>query len=161
MFLVRATGIPWVLEVQMEWFEILVLVHLASTWFMVGLIWFVQVVHYPLFAEVGRDSFAEYEKRHTIQTSWVVGPPMLAEISSAAFLVFADSSLLDSTAFVASLVLLGVIWASTALFQMPMHGRLSHGFEASVHRRLVGSNWIRAFAWSLRGVLVLLVFWAL
>lgn len=31
----------------------LLLVHAAATWAMVGLVWFVQVVHYPLFAQVG------------------------------------------------------------------------------------------------------------
>ena len=33
------------------------IIHAAATWFMVGLIWFVQIVHYPMFANVGRDSF--------------------------------------------------------------------------------------------------------
>ncbi len=31
----------------------LVLTHLAATLFMVGVIWFEQVVHYPLFEKVG------------------------------------------------------------------------------------------------------------
>jgi hypothetical protein len=38
-------------------------IHLAATWFMVGLIWVIQIVHYPLFTSVGSDSFAEYERR--------------------------------------------------------------------------------------------------
>jgi hypothetical protein len=29
------------------------LLHLAATLYMVGVIWFVQVVHYPLFSKVG------------------------------------------------------------------------------------------------------------
>jgi hypothetical protein len=40
-------------------------VHLAATAAMVGLIWFVQVVHYPLFASVGADEFVAYENAHT------------------------------------------------------------------------------------------------
>ena len=54
-------------------------VHLVATAAMAGLIWFVQVVHYPLFAGVGRDGFAAYEARHTRRTSWVVGPFMAVE----------------------------------------------------------------------------------
>ena len=34
---------------------LLLLLHAAATLFMTGLIWFVQVVHYPLFARVGED----------------------------------------------------------------------------------------------------------
>ena len=32
----------------------------AATWFMAGLHWFVQVVHYPLFADVGTERFIAY-----------------------------------------------------------------------------------------------------
>ena len=32
----------------------LLLVHLAATWFLAGLIWVIQLVHYPLFAAVER-----------------------------------------------------------------------------------------------------------
>ena len=51
--------------------------------------------------------------------------------------------------------LLVVIWLSTFLLQVPRHRTLESGFDISVHRRLVGTNWIRTFAWSLRGLLVL------
>ena len=43
---------------------VLLVVHLAATAAMCGLIWFVQVVHYPLFAGVGDDGFTAYEQRH-------------------------------------------------------------------------------------------------
>ena len=32
---------------------LLLLLHAGATFFMCGLIWFVQIVHYPLFAQVG------------------------------------------------------------------------------------------------------------
>jgi hypothetical protein len=41
------------------WTLVLVL-HLATTLLMVGLIWLVQIVYYPLFARVGDSSFAAY-----------------------------------------------------------------------------------------------------
>ncbi len=31
---------------------LILLIHAAATWYLVGLIWFVQVVHYPLFGKV-------------------------------------------------------------------------------------------------------------
>lgn len=31
--------------------------HLAATWMMVGVIWFVQVCHYPLFPWIPEDAF--------------------------------------------------------------------------------------------------------
>ena len=53
------------------------------------------------------------------------------------------------------LALVGVIWLSTALLQVPLHNTLAAGFDADVHRRLVATNWIRTVAWSLRSALVL------
>ena len=56
---------------------------LLATAGMVGIIWFVQVVHYPLFTSVGRDAFVAYELRNTNLTSFVVGPFMAAEGATA------------------------------------------------------------------------------
>ena len=66
---------------------LLLLAHAAATLFMVGVIWFVQVVHYPLFARVGRPGFATYSGSHSRLTGLVVGPPMLVEAATAVVLV--------------------------------------------------------------------------
>ena len=42
--------------------SLLPIVHVLATWFMTGVIWFVQVVHYPLMARVGAEGFAAYER---------------------------------------------------------------------------------------------------
>ena len=125
-------------------------VHLVSTLFMAGLIVFVQVVHYPLMAKVGATSWVAYETEHTVRTGWVVIPPMFAELFSA-FWIFTDAST-ERTQGVAllGLVLLAVIWLSTAILQAPAHKELSRGYDDKVHRRLVRSNWIRTFAWLAR-----------
>ena len=125
-------------------------VHLVSTLFMAGLIVFVQVVHYPLMAKVGATSWVAYETEHTVRTGWVVIPPMFAELFSA-FWIFTDAST-ERTQGVAllGLVLLAVIWLSTAILQAPAHTELSRGYDDKVHRRLVRSNWIRTFAWLAR-----------
>lgn len=114
---------------------------------MAGLIVFVQIVHYPLMARVGADSFVGYEGAHTVRTGWVVIPPMLAELGSAVWLAaILPAGQARQMAWV-GLGLLAVIWGSTALFQAPAHGRLVRGFDADVHRRLVRTNWIRTAAW--------------
>ncbi len=131
--------------------------HLASTFYMVGLIWFVQVVHYPLFAAVGEDKFVAYEEHHQRLTTWVVGPGMLVELVSGVLLALTAADSRSATILWISLGLLAVIWLSTALIQIPSHRQLSTGFNASAHRRLVRSNWLRTVAWSGRGVLILLL----
>ena len=46
---------------------------------MVGVVWFVPVVHYPLFARVASERLDLYSEAHSRFTGYVVGPPMLVE----------------------------------------------------------------------------------
>jgi hypothetical protein len=133
----------------------LLLGHVGATLYMTGLIWFVQRVHYPLLAGVGPLGFHEYEQAHVARTTTVVGPPMLVEAGSAAALVVYPPAAVPPTLAWIGLLLLGIVWLSTWLQQVPCHRELEHGFEARAHARLVSTNWIRTAAWSLRGLLVL------
>ena len=118
---------------------------------MIGLIWFVQVVHYPLFAWVGETQFVDYEQRHTVRTGWVVGPFMLAEAATATWIAVTSESML---AWI-GLFLLAAIWVLTAAVQVPLHGALNREWNEESHRRLVASNWGRTLIWSARGPVAL------
>lgn len=67
---------------------IVLLAHAATTLVMVGIIWFVQVVHYPLFGHVGKSAFAAYEMTHAHLTTWAVAPPMLIEALTGVILLW-------------------------------------------------------------------------
>ena len=54
-------------------------IQLLMTSFMTGLIWFVQVVHYPLMEGWPHDDFGSWEVAHRERTGPVVIPPMLIE----------------------------------------------------------------------------------
>ncbi len=132
---------------------LLLLVNLAATFYMVGLVWFVQRVHYPLFGGVGAAAFASYESEHVARTGPVVGPPMLVEAATAlALCLFPPETVAPALTWSAA-ALLAVIWLSTGLLQVPRHRELARGFAAPAHRSLVATNWIRTIAWSARGVL--------
>ncbi len=135
--------------------KVIFLTHVATTLIMVGVIWFVQVVHYPLFGRVGQTSFAAYEADHSRLTTWVVAPPMLIELITAVLLLWQRPEGLSEKQLWVGLGLLTIIWVSTAFLQVPRHNVLALGFDRDTHRALVTSNWIRTLAWSLRGVLVL------
>lgn len=132
-------------------------VQAGSTWAMVGLIWFVQIVHYPLFGHVGAEAFLEYEQVHKKLTTWVVAPLMFAELGAATWLCVARPASLPAWQTWLGLGLVAVIWFSTAFLQVPAHEALSAEFTAEQHEKLVNTNWIRTVAWSVRGVLVLVM----
>jgi hypothetical protein len=140
-------------------FQFVLPANLSSSLSLTGLIWFVQIVHYPLFAKVGAREFVGYEKNHSRLTSLVVGPPMLVEAAAAVGLLFARQEWLPSWTVWTGVGLVVVIWLSTAAIQIPSHTRLEAGFETAVHRRLVISNWIRTLAWTLRTWIALFLVW--
>lgn len=84
----------------------------AATWFMAGLHWFVQVVHYPLFADVGTDRFIAYHARHSDRTTLVVLPAMAAELATSAWLVVDQSQGTSATLVLAGLALAILTWAA-------------------------------------------------
>ncbi|GIW74660.1 MAG: hypothetical protein KatS3mg103_1182 [Phycisphaerales bacterium] len=133
----------------------LLAVHAAATWFMVGLIWFVQLVHYPLFTHVHGEAWRAYHRRHTARTTLVVGVAMPVELFATVWLV----SLQPGAASLAGAVLLAIAWACTFFVQVPLHARLAGLDDPHTRMRLiemlVRTNWVRTAAWSVRGGLAL------
>lgn len=130
----------------------LLAVHLAATAAMAGLIWFVQLVHYPLFADVGRDGFVAYEAAHQRRTAWVVGPLMAVEGVSALVVPFVLADRIGVVLPLVGLILLAIIHASTVFLQVPAHRSLSQQYRSSIQERLVRTNWIRTVGWSGRTI---------
>lgn len=130
-----------------------IVAHAAVTWALVGLIWTVHVVHYPLFASVGK-GFRAYHESHMQRITYVVGPLMLVELVTAVSLWMSPPAGTDQRLWLAGLVLLGVVWLETGLFAVPQHGRLEAGFDEGTHRALMAGNLVRTLAWTARGALV-------
>lgn len=129
--------------------NVCLIMHVTVTWCLVGLIWMIQVVHYPLFKDVGPDRFHNYHQRHMALITWVVGPLMLIEIGSAGLLIwFGERSVL----FWGSLVPLAAVWASTAFVQVPLHQKLTLGYDPRLIEKLVATNAWRTLGWTVRGL---------
>lgn len=135
----------------------LLLLHAGSTLYMAGLIWFVQLVHYPLLSHVGPEGYATYQRAHERLTLWAVAPAMLVELGCASWLMLAPPRGVSAGLLWSGLGLVILVWVSTVALQVPCHRRLANGFDAATHRRLVRSNWIRTAAWSARGMIALMM----
>lgn len=125
----------------------IVLACLVSTAAMTGLIWFVQVVHYPLFKAVGKDAFVEYEGRHTVLTTYVVMPLMFVELGTSLWLAYRPPEGFAAQ-YQAGAVMVVMIWLSTFFLQVPKHSILEKNFDEQAWRFLVRSNWIRTVLWT-------------
>ncbi|MDX2145918.1 MAG: hypothetical protein SFZ23_00210 [Planctomycetota bacterium] len=143
----------------MDSVSVLFILHALASCFMMGLVWFVQVVHYPLMARVPMNTLHAYEAAHQRRTTFVVAPAMLLEASTAVALLLIEPAGPPRWMLLASVGLVAAVWLSTAALQMPLHQKLSTcGDEASrdmLVDQLVRSNVIRVAVWTARAALSL------
>lgn len=135
----------------------LLLAQLATTLPLVGLIWFVQVVAYPLFALVDADHFGRYHQAHSAWITWLVGPLMLVELAAAGLWVLEPDPTVPRWLALVGLGLVVLAWLVTVFVSVPQHNILAGGFDVHAHRVLVSTNWLRTLAWTARGALLLVV----
>jgi hypothetical protein len=133
----------------------LLLVETAATIVMSGVIWTMQVLNYPLLAQVGREAFTSYETAHNRRFGLVVFPGVLASLAAAIGLLATRPRRIPLWAPGCELALLVIVIGSTAMLQGRQHAALARGFDPRILRRLVRSNWMRVAAWSAAGVLAL------
>ncbi|MFA6232803.1 MAG: hypothetical protein WC824_01275 [Bacteroidota bacterium] len=134
--------------------DVFFLVQVFCTFAMTGIIWFVQIVHYPLMRKVGKGRFVRYAQMHFILTAFVVGPLMLLEAAAVIFgLLHATPWITDEAARLGAVLLL-VIWVATFALHLPQQRKLEQEFEARAYRRLLFGNWVRCYAWSFRSIIL-------
>ena len=134
----------------MSWLTGAVHAHAVTTVFLCGLIWFVQLVHYPLFRNVDRASYPAFQRDHERRTTWIVGPAMALEVATVVAITILGWERLPRAPLLANVALLALVWLSTIFLQVPRHRLLEVGFDDEAHRFLTRSNWIRTVAWTLR-----------
>lgn len=139
---------------ELKW---ILLLHVGATLMMTGIIWIIQVVHYPLFNRVGAPTYIAYQSAHMNLITLVVGPLMLIEAGTGLLLALMQSDGIPPTLTWIGLALIAVVWLITMFVNTPQHVALSGGYDAAIHNALVTSNWIRTLAWSARGVIVLVM----
>jgi hypothetical protein len=77
----------------------------------------------------------------------------LVEVATAAALVWLGK---QDFWFLASVVPIGVVWLSTALVQVPLHTKLTLGYDCRTIHLLVQTNWLRTLGWTVRVVILFL-----
>jgi len=139
----------------------LFIIQILTTFMMTGIIWFVQIVHYPFFAYAVKEDFPQIGSAHATLTGYVVVPIMVLEMATsfylAAFSQYTQFQL--ALGIGAGLVLL--IWGSTFFIQVPILKRMLGSFSEEEHKKLVNTNWIRTILWSARSVIIIYILYQL
>ena len=122
---------------------------------MFGVIWIMQIVHYPLMRFVSGEQFARFETAHRVRISGVVGPLMLVEGVCVLAFVFAAPTGMPGWLPWAGAIAEAVAIGTTVLVSAPLHERLNAHYDPATLDRLIATNWIRTVAWSARAGLAI------
>jgi len=130
------------------------LAHLLAAWFMVGMIWTIHLVHYPLFAEVGPDTYVAFQSAHVDRIGALLLIPWLLEgvtLLGLLWVAFVSGRRELRLPVAIGAVAMAAVLVISGFWSAPAHGELADGFDSSVHDRLMTANLIRALAWTIRG----------
>lgn len=131
--------------------------HLITTSLMVGVIWVIQLVHYPSFHYVKKDNYPLFQRFHMQRISIIVMPLMIIELFSGSYLVY--DRLYLNFYFLFSILILIINWVITAVIFSRLHQRLERGYDETLINKLILYNWIRTLLWTLRLLLINLPFY--
>ena len=128
-------------------------VHVFCSLWMTSLIWVIQILHYPSFLFIDKNKNIAFSQFHQKRISLLVIPFMILELVSLVYLIIKFPLKIEYHVLG---LLLGLIWISTFLLQVPCHHELSKG-NIIVIDKLIKTNWIRTIAWSIKTSLVIIL----
>lgn len=124
--------------------------NIFSSFALFGLIWCIQLVHYPFFRRSDQMNFVEHIAFHKFRISFIVVPLMITELITSAILAFQSEIFVSWHIF--GFVTIILIWIVTFLVQVPLHGKLSEGYYEPTVQTLIKTNWIRTILWSAKSI---------
>jgi hypothetical protein len=134
-----------------------------SRWFMVtylalvlydtGTSWVLQLMHYPLYLEVGAADFSRYISANNRRAVVPAILPALATFVVSLLLIWQRPDEISATIAVAAVLLNLAVLISTAVWQGRLHGQLAQtGKSDAAINMLVTTNWIRTVAFTTQGI---------
>lgn len=134
--------------------EAVLVISTLATWGMIGLIWLIQIVHYPMLALYSEAVPAGAAAAHARRITPIVGPLMATEGITALLLMAAPPEGISWLVTWGAGTLLAVALGATIVFAVPSHSKLADGHDGAAVDRLIRTNWIRTAAWTARGILL-------
>ena len=124
------------------------LTHAFVVFALFGLIWTIQLVHYPMFKLVEAPHWPRFHRYHSRNITLIVFPLMLVELLTSIQLFIGEESFTNTLALGCS----AATWLLTFVVFMPLHHKVAVRPDANVFSKLYGLNWIRTGVWTIASV---------
>lgn len=136
--------------------QTVLVINLFSSFFLCGLIWTIQIVHYPMFLRLDKDNFTSHIAFYGHRISFIVAPMMVAELVTSAILIFTSPTYFFF--HVSGFIAVSLIWGITFFVQVPLHNHLAIIRDKQTIHTLIRSNILRTIFWSIKaepGIIIL------
>ncbi len=125
-------------------------IYIFCSFYMTGVIWLIQLIHYPTFSQINESQFIAFHLRHSTMMSVLVGPVMLAELLAVSVLAknFEVFWLIQG-------LLTIFLWFLTFFVSVPIHKQLERGQKQHLQVQLIKTNWPRTIIWTAKAALLI------
>jgi hypothetical protein len=131
----------------MDFAHSLLLIHAIVVLFVLGEIWFAQVVVYPLFAKVGETEYRDFHRFYSSRIPLPVIAPGFASFILPWGLVFWRPDAVPAWMALSNAICALVGLLVTVGLEIPRHNRLENGGKQDVViRELIAYNWPRTLS---------------
>lgn len=134
-----------------------ILFNLIASIMLAGIIWFVQLVQFPLFQQVKPAHFLRYEISFKQSSSWFLLVFFLLE-AYGTIGVLAIHRAEHPLLVWSNLILFAFVWITTIGITTPIHTSLMQRYLPEKIRLLHSANWLRTVGWTLKAAVAVLLF---
>lgn len=131
--------------------NLILFLNLAISFYMLGLIWVIQLIHYPAFLRIDPSQFSVFHEKHSQALGILAGSAMIAELIFSLMILFNGAWILGSV----FLSLTVAVWIATFFLSVPLHNRLASGYHQAVILKLIRTNWIRTGLWTMKAIVAM------
>jgi hypothetical protein len=127
----------------------ILLAYLALCLYDAGMSWVLQLMHYPLYHEVGTAEFSKYIRMNNQRAVAPAIMPALATLVVSMLMAWRRPVEVPPAIAVSAVLLNVAVLVSTAVWQGRLHGQLVQtGKSDATIALLVATNWIRTIAFT-------------
>lgn len=124
----------------------LIFIQWGCSLYMLAIIWLIQLIHYPSFLHINENEFKDFHAKHTQIMEFLVGPVMVLELIISCM----QLSTGVNASSISLLIIVLCLWFFTFFVSVPIHNKLSGGFQKTLIQKLILTNWLRTLLWTIK-----------
>lgn len=124
----------------------LIFIQWGCSSYMLAIIWLIQLIHYPSFLHINENEFKDFHAKHTQIMGFLVGPVMVLELIISCM----QLSTGVNASSISLLIIVLCLWFFTFFVSVPIHNKLSGGFQKTLIQKLILTNWLRTLLWTIK-----------